>query len=180
MRLHLNEKKSKENQARLIGWYWKRKPTWSKDLITCNSHPWIMFSFNWLVKRGSFGHPSSRGWKNFGQRWIRGVAGLENWTIFEDFTCISSHVALISFNCPRDTTRKGSGEISFIWWDIISWSTWGMYSSLTPRKSLFLQSNTLQNPKSHIEIILIQLSLKVIAKCWQICNSCNNLLTLSS
>ena len=32
-----------------MSWYWEQKPTWRKDLITCNSHPWIMFSFNWLV-----------------------------------------------------------------------------------------------------------------------------------
>ena len=36
----------------ISGWmllYWKRKPTWRKDMITHNSHPWSMFSFNWLV-----------------------------------------------------------------------------------------------------------------------------------
>ena len=42
-------KKSKESETRLMGWYWKRKPIWRKGLITYNSHPWIMFSFNWLV-----------------------------------------------------------------------------------------------------------------------------------
>ena len=47
--LHLNEKKSKESQTRSTSWYWKRKPTWRKDLIKYNSHPWIMLSFNWLV-----------------------------------------------------------------------------------------------------------------------------------
>ena len=25
------------------------KTKWNKDLITCYSHPWIMFPFNWLV-----------------------------------------------------------------------------------------------------------------------------------
>ena len=49
VRLQLNEKKSKESQTRLMSWYWKRKVTWRKDLITYKSHPWIMFSFNWLV-----------------------------------------------------------------------------------------------------------------------------------
>ena len=49
VRLQLNEKKSKESQTRLKSWYWKRKPTWRKDLITYNNHPWVMFSFNWLV-----------------------------------------------------------------------------------------------------------------------------------
>ena len=38
-----------ESQTRLMSWYWKRKPTWRKDLITYDSHPWIMFPFNWLV-----------------------------------------------------------------------------------------------------------------------------------
>ena len=39
-----------------MSWYWKQKPTWRKDLITYNSHPCIMFSFNWLVIiwRGGF------------------------------------------------------------------------------------------------------------------------------
>ena len=32
-----------------MSWYWKRKSTCSKDLIRCDSHPWVMFSFNWLV-----------------------------------------------------------------------------------------------------------------------------------
>ena len=49
LRLQLNEKKSKESHKRLMSWYWKRKLTWKKDLITYNSHPWIMFPFNWLV-----------------------------------------------------------------------------------------------------------------------------------
>ena len=31
-----------------MSWYWKRKSTWRKDLITYNSHPWIMFSLSWL------------------------------------------------------------------------------------------------------------------------------------
>ena len=48
VRHQLNEKKSKESQARLTSWYWKREPSWRKDLITYNNHSWIMFSFNWL------------------------------------------------------------------------------------------------------------------------------------
>ena len=78
VRLQLNEKKSKESQTRLMGWYWKRKPTWRKDLITYNSHPWIMFSFNWLAiiwigALSEIGRPKSRAWKNFGRRRARGV-----------------------------------------------------------------------------------------------------------
>ena len=49
VKLQLNEKNSKESQTRLMSWYWKRKPTWRKGLITFNSPLWIMFSFNWLV-----------------------------------------------------------------------------------------------------------------------------------
>ena len=47
--LQLNEKKSTESQTRLMSWYWKGKSTWRKDLTTYDSHPWIMFYFNWLV-----------------------------------------------------------------------------------------------------------------------------------
>ena len=47
--LQLNEKKSIESQTRLMSWYWKWNPTWRKDLIAYNIHPWIMFSFNSLV-----------------------------------------------------------------------------------------------------------------------------------
>ena len=41
---------------------------------------------------GSFeiGRPRSRGWKNFGCSWTRGMGGLENWTIFMDVICVSS------------------------------------------------------------------------------------------
>ena len=81
-----------------MSWYWKRKPTWRKDLITYNSLPWIMFSFNRLViiwKGGGgrsieIGRPRSGGWKNFGCRWTREVGGLENWTMFMDVICVSS------------------------------------------------------------------------------------------
>ena len=41
--------KSMERKTKLMSWYWGQKPTCRKDLITCNSHPWIMFYFNWLV-----------------------------------------------------------------------------------------------------------------------------------
>ena len=49
MRLQLIKKKSKLSQMTLISWYWKQKLTRRKHLITYNSHPWIMFSFNLLV-----------------------------------------------------------------------------------------------------------------------------------
>ena len=88
VRLQLNEKKSKESETRLISWCWKRKPTWRKDPITYNSHPWIMFSFNWLAmiwrkaggvkggrEVGSFEtrRPRLRGWR------ILGVDGQRGW-----------------------------------------------------------------------------------------------------
>ena len=58
-----------------MNWYWKRKQTWKKDLITYNTHPWIMFSFNWLViiwrgRRFTWGLLTWRRF-NFGRRWAR-------------------------------------------------------------------------------------------------------------
>ena len=47
--IQLNEKKSLESQTRLMSCYRKRKPTWSKDLITYDCNSRIMFPFNWLV-----------------------------------------------------------------------------------------------------------------------------------
>ena len=84
--LQLNEKKSMENQTRLMSWYWKRKSTWRKDLMLYNSHPRIMFYFNWLViiwreKRGEgpfeIDRTRSRGQKNFGRGWTR------RWGVFQ-------------------------------------------------------------------------------------------------
>ena len=43
VRLQPDEMKSKKSQTRLMSWCLKRKPTWRNDLITYNSHPWIMF-----------------------------------------------------------------------------------------------------------------------------------------
>ena len=65
-------------------------------MITYNSHPWVMFSTDWLSfgewGGGWFkmGRPRSREGKKFGRRWIRGVGGLENWIIFMDVICVSS------------------------------------------------------------------------------------------
>ena len=49
-----------------------------------------------IGRRGSFeiGRPVSRRWKNFGQRWTRGLGALENWTIFMDVICVSSLMPL--------------------------------------------------------------------------------------
>ena len=93
VRPQLNEKKSKKRQTRLMSCYWKRKSTWKKDLIIFNSHPWIMFSFNWLViiwryRSFEIGHPRSNGWKNLGRRQNRGARGGGGvWTIFMDVIC---------------------------------------------------------------------------------------------
>ena len=56
-----------ESQTKLISWYWKRKPTWRKYLITYNSHPRIMFP-EWL----SFGERGDFVWN-----WMSSVKGLE-------------------------------------------------------------------------------------------------------
>ena len=36
------------------------------------------------------GRPRSRGWKNIGRRWTKGMVGLENWTILMDVIFVSS------------------------------------------------------------------------------------------
>ena len=65
-----------------------------------NSLPWIMFSFNKLTvicrEEVLFEteRPRSRGWKNFGRRWMKGVGGLKNWTIFMDVICVLSLMSL--------------------------------------------------------------------------------------
>ena len=76
VRLQLNEKKSMESQTELMGWYWNRKPTWRKDMITYNSHPWIVFSFNRLVLFGEgefvWSWTSKVKWvEESGRRWTR-------------------------------------------------------------------------------------------------------------
>ena len=73
--------KVKENQTRLFSWYWKWKPTLRKDLITYDSHLWIMFFLiDWLsFREGELfeaGRPRSSGWKDFEHRWTWGVGGL--------------------------------------------------------------------------------------------------------
>ena len=83
VRLQLNENKSQGSQTRLMRWYWKRKSTWRKDLITYNSHPWIVLSFNWLVII----------WK--GGEGTRGVGGPENCKIFMDVIYVSSLIKML-------------------------------------------------------------------------------------
>ena len=95
VRLQLNEKKLKENQTRLMSLYWKRKPTWKKDLITYNSHLWIMFPFNWLFiiwRRGVRLELDIQGQEGGGILDVHGQGGggLENLTIFMDVICVSS------------------------------------------------------------------------------------------
>ena len=87
-------------ETRLASAKWKEvKSTWRKDLITYNSHPKIMFPFNWLVIiwRGLEGEggfvcnwtSKVMWWKNFCCSWTNGgVGGLENWTLFMDVICV--------------------------------------------------------------------------------------------
>ena len=84
-----------ESQTSLMSWHWKRKPTWRKNLITYNSYPWIMFSFNWLViiwtEEGGIRLKLDVQGQGGGR--ILDVAwggGLANWTIFMDVMYVSS------------------------------------------------------------------------------------------
>ena len=63
-----------------MSWCWTRILTWRKDLITYNSYPWIMFSFNWLVIIWT---------KNLD---VDGQGGRGSWncTIFIDVICVLS------------------------------------------------------------------------------------------
>ena len=86
---------SSSSQTRLMSWYRKWKLIWRKDLITYNSYPWIMFSFNLLFfiwrGRGFIWNWTSK--VNFGKILDidgQGGGGLENWTIFMDVICVSS------------------------------------------------------------------------------------------
>ena len=91
-----------------------------------------MFSFNWLViiwkGRGSLevGRPRSRGWKNFGRRWIRRVRGLENWTI--SWTSYVYHLLLNSLSIA------------------LSFSTTPIFSFEKQRKQINFQNNLLSVP----------------------------------
>ena len=69
--------------------------TWRKDLTTYNSHPWIMFSLNWLVIIW-------RGW-GVGERGGGGGGG-RNWTIFLDVICVIYFIRY--FSNPTEITRN--------------------------------------------------------------------------
>ena len=74
--VRLYEKKSKENQTRLMRWYWKRKPTWRKDLTTHNSHLRCFLLNDWL----SFGKARLKlDIQGQGGRSILDVDGQEGW-----------------------------------------------------------------------------------------------------
>ena len=97
--VRLYEKKSKENQTRLMRWYWKRKPTWRKDLTAYNSHLGCFLLNDWL----SFGKARLKldvqgqgGQKHFGCRWTRGVGA-----------CItaSRKISLKLLMAPSETTE---------------------------------------------------------------------------
>ena len=89
-----------------MSWYWKRNPTWRKDLTVILGlcfllTDWLSFGEGGQREGGSFeiGRPSSRMWKNFGRRWTWGMGGLENWTIFIDVISLSS-LLWITFLIP--------------------------------------------------------------------------------
>ena len=105
--LQVTEKKSMESQARLMSWYWKRKPTWKKDLITYNIYPRIMFPFNWLIIicRG-VGEGRARlkldvqgqvGGRILDVAWTVGVGFRQNWTIYMGVICVSSLTCIKKF-----------------------------------------------------------------------------------
>ena len=72
------------------------------DMITSNSHPWIMFSFKWLIiviiilsgrgrgVRLKLDVQGQEGGRILNVDGKGGWAGLENWTIFMDVICVSS------------------------------------------------------------------------------------------
>ena len=47
------------------------------------------------------GRPRSKGSKNIGRRWTRGMGGLENWTIFMDVIRVSSLILLPLFSAEN-------------------------------------------------------------------------------
>ena len=112
VRLQLNEKKSKESQTRLMSWYWKRKPTWRKDLITYNSHPWKLFSFNGLTiiwREGARLKLDVQGQGGGGILDVdgqRGWGGIENWTIFMDIIFVSSFNLRLNLSSPKSVCPK--------------------------------------------------------------------------
>ena len=109
----VNEKKLKESQTRLMSYCWKRKPSCRKDLITYNSHPWIMFSLIYRLSFGEgtgwgvsfkIGHPRSREWKNFGRRWTRGVGGSWNLENFRGrHMCVNRLCNLVERGSSKNT-----------------------------------------------------------------------------
>ena len=82
-------KEVNEKPDEIMSWYWKWKPTWRKSLIAYNSHPRIMFPFNWLVivwREGGFAWnwtSKVNGVEELGGG--EGVRCLQNWPIFMDF-----------------------------------------------------------------------------------------------
>ena len=92
-------------ETRLASAKWKEvKSTWRKDLITYNSHPKIMFPFNWLVIiwRGLEGEggfvcnwtSKVMWWKNFCCSWTnggRGVSKIEHFSWTSYVYCPKSH-----------------------------------------------------------------------------------------
>ena len=131
-----------------MNWSWKRKPTWSKDLITYNSHPWIMFSFNCLVITwkggGSFeiGRPSLWKWKNFGCRWKKVVGVLKFRKFYGRHMCIIPYY-LVNLNCGVLLLCFFSGFNTVLPWHFenalkLYWNTRLQFSSQVVTLAYFL------------------------------------------
>ena len=69
---------------------------------------WLSFGERQGAGGESFeiGGSSSRGWKNFGRRWARGVGGLENWTIFTDVIRVPSLTRSLHFFNIKQLLRE--------------------------------------------------------------------------
>ena len=113
-----------------MSWYWKQKLTWRKGLITYNSHPWVRFSFNWLViiwrRRG--------GGRGFVWNWTSKVKGVEefwtymgkggggSWklrTISMNVICVSSLVSfylLFDLNMHKTYILFLRKHLPFVFW----------------------------------------------------------------
>ena len=90
-----SQTKRKESQTRLMSWYWKRKPTWRKDLITYNSYSWIMFLFNWLIGEGRGVRLKLDVQGQVGGR-ILDVDGQGRWGFFENWTILMDVIRVSS------------------------------------------------------------------------------------
>ena len=140
MRLQLNEKKSKENHTRLMSWYWKWKPNWN--------HPWIMFSFNWLVMiwRGGW-------WWRWGWWWW--------WWCVCVFVCVCVCVCVcVYIGCsfeigrPRSRGWKSFGRRWTRGWEVL-------------KIGQFSWTSYVYHPYSSLQFILLKMTRSIPLK-WEI------------